>query len=312
MAAATSHRQFMTVPALLVLGNVNVDLVLGEVDGWPAVGTEVMVDRSEMRPGGSAGNTALALSGMKVPHRMIASVGDDPNGAWLSGRFDQASTEWIVEPCETTLTVGIVHKGGDRVFFTTPGHLQRASLEDLIERLPEASGENAFALISGGFLMPGIEAGTIELLSALAARGWRTAIDPGWPPAGWTEGNKQRMFEWISAADISLINAEEAKGLSGQDDLDAAVGQLVERVGPSHTLVVKDGSQWAHAHAAGAHGHAASPTVEVIDTVGAGDTFNAAFLAALAKGRTLAEALAHGTDIAARAISTFPRRYCGS
>lgn len=302
----------MTVPALLILGNVNVDLVLGEVDGWPAVGTEVVVDRSEMRPGGSAGNTALALSGMKVPHRMIASVGNDPNGAWLSGRFDKASTEWIVEPCETTLTVGIVHKGGDRVFFTTPGHLQRASLGDLVQHPPQAPAGHAFALVSGGHLMPGIEAGTVELLSALSARGWRTAIDPGWPPAGWTDSNKSRMYDWISAADISLINAEEAKGLSGADDLDAAVALLIERVGPGHTLVVKDGAQGAYAYEAGAHVHAPSPKVKVIDTVGAGDTFNAAFLASLAKGRSLAEALAQGTDIAARAISTFPRRYCGS
>lgn len=302
----------MTVPALLILGNVNVDLVLGEVDGWPAVGTEVVVDRSEMRPGGSAGNTALALSGMKSPYRMIASVGNDPNGDWLSGQFDEASTEWIVEPCDTTLTVGIVHKGGDRVFFTTPGHLQRASLDDLVERLPQAPDGHAFALVSGGHLMPGIEAGTVELLSALASKGWRTAIDPGWPPAGWTEDNKRRMFDWIASADISLINAEEAKGLAGMEDLDAAVALLIERVGPGHTLVVKDGAQGAHAYEAGAHFHAASPKVEVIDTVGAGDTFNAAFLASLAKGRTLGEALHSGTDIAARAISTFPRRYCGS
>ncbi|MCA0278547.1 MAG: carbohydrate kinase family protein [Proteobacteria bacterium] len=302
----------MTVPALLILGNVNVDLVLGEVDGWPAVGTEVVVDRSEMRPGGSAGNTALALSGMKSPYRMIASVGNDPNGDWLSGQFDEASTVWIVEPGDTTLTVGIVHKGGDRVFFTTPGHLQRASLDDLVERLPQAPDGNAFALISGGHLMPRIEAGTIELLSALSSRGWHTAIDPGWPPAGWSEDNKRRMFDWIASADISLINAEEAKGLAGLDDLDTAVTLLIERVGPGHTLVVKDGAQGAHAYGAGTHFHAASPKVEVIDTVGAGDTFNAAFLASLAKGRTLAEALARGTDIAARAISTFPRRYCGS
>ena len=44
----------MTVP-ILVLGNVNVDLVMGPVDGWPAIGTEIEVERAEMRAGGSAG-----------------------------------------------------------------------------------------------------------------------------------------------------------------------------------------------------------------------------------------------------------------
>ena len=45
----------LTSSAILVLGNANVDLVLGEVDRWPAIGTEVVVERSEMRAGGSAG-----------------------------------------------------------------------------------------------------------------------------------------------------------------------------------------------------------------------------------------------------------------
>lgn len=300
----------MTVPPLLVLGNVNVDLVLGEVDGWPAIGTEVVVDRSEMRPGGSAGNTSLALSGMGVAHRMIASVGHDPNGTWLSGQFDADAAEWIVELTSTTLTVGIVHKGGDRVFFTTPGHLQRAGLKDLIERLPQAPVANAFAIVSGGFLMPHIEAGTTELLGALSAKNWRTAIDPGWPPAGWSDANQRLVSDWIAAADISLLNAEEAKGLTGMDELDKAASLLAEQAGPSHTLVIKDGAQGACAYVGNEHFQAPSPRVEVIDTVGAGDTFNAAFLATLSSGATLSEALERGVETAARAISTFPRRYC--
>ena len=94
----------MTTPALLVLGNANVDLVLGEVDGWPAIGTEVVVQRSEQRAGGSAGNTALALTGLDIPHRFIASTGTDPNGLWLRGQFDAATSVWIDDAAETTVT----------------------------------------------------------------------------------------------------------------------------------------------------------------------------------------------------------------
>ncbi|HRP77937.1 MAG TPA: carbohydrate kinase family protein, partial [Aquamicrobium sp.] len=63
-------------PPILVLGNANVDLVLGEIDGWPEVGTEIMVERAETRAGGSAGNSALALAGMGVAHLFIASTGN--------------------------------------------------------------------------------------------------------------------------------------------------------------------------------------------------------------------------------------------
>ena len=286
-------------PPILILGNANVDLVLGEIDGWPQIGTEIMVERAETRAGGSAGNSALALAGMGVPHRFIASTGDDANGAFLRGAFDAASCDWTVAPCATTLTVGIVHKGGDRAFFTTPGHLDVASAQDLIARLPDAPDGPAFALISGGFLMPGIRAGTNDLLDALAARGWRTAIDPGWPPEGWREETLALMEGWLARADIALLNEVEVRAVAGREETDEAAALLAARLGAGRMLVVKRGGEGASAHVDGQHFHAAAPKVKVIDTVGAGDTFNAGFLAALVKG----------VQAASRAISTAPRRY---
>ena len=296
-------------PALLVLGNANVDLVLGEVDGWPAIGTEVVVERSEQRAGGSAGNTALALTGLHVPHRFIASTGTDPNGLWLRAKFDADSSVWIDDAADTTVTVGIVHKGGDRVFFTTPGHLQSAKLDDLLANIPQAPQSRAYAILSGGFLMPAIAAGTVILLQALKAKSWRTAIDPGWPVEGWTDDNRAAFQSWSQAADIALINAEEAKGFTGLDDLDAAAEALVKILQVEQLMVIKRGPDGASAYTQDAVVHVPAPHVRVIDTVGAGDTFNAAFLASLSEHRTIEAALEHGVATATRAISTFPRRY---
>jgi sugar/nucleoside kinase (ribokinase family) len=298
-----------TAAAILVLGNVNVDLVLGEIDGWPAVGTEVVVERSEMRAGGSAGNTSLALSGLNVPHRLVASTGNDPNGDWLRGQFDADCCDWIIEGCSTTLTVGIVHKGGDRVFFTTPGHLQSARLDDLLARIPQAPHARAIAIVAGGFLMPDIQAGKARLLAGLHGKGWRTAIDPGWPPQGWTQHTIRLMHAWMELADIALINAEEAKGLAQNSALEEACRQIMARLRPGQTLVVKDGAEGVRAFHDGKAFHVVSPPVTVIDTVGAGDTFNAAFMAALSGKDDLPGALDHGVATASRAISTFPRRY---
>lgn len=299
----------MTVPPLLVLGNVNVDLVLGEVDGWPAIGTEVVVERSELRAGGSAGNTALALSGLGVPHRLVSSTGRDPNGLWLREQFDPQFCEWIDEQADTTVTVGIVHKGGDRVFFTTPGHLHSASAADLLERLPQAPHGQSFALLSGAFLMPEIMSATPQILRRLEERGWQTAVDPGWPPQGWMNDVKQAFADWLRACGIALINAEEAKAFTGTVDDAAALEHLSTRIGPNQIVVVKRGAEGATALTAAGSCHAAAPEVAVIDTVGAGDTFNAAFLASLSRGEALEAALEAGVQTAARAISTFPRRY---
>lgn len=299
----------MTTADILLLGNANVDLVLGEIDGWPAIGTEIVVERSEMRAGGSAGNMALALAGMGRPFLFVASTGDDPNGEWLRSQFDARSCRWIVDEGPTTVTVGIVHKGGDRVFFTTPGHLQTARTQDLLDVLPKAPHEQAIAVIAGGYLMPDIAAGTARLMQELSGRGWRTAIDPGWPPSGWNATTLGQMSEWLELADFALLNAEEVKGITRADDIDRAASLLVKRLKPSQTLVIKAGPDGARAYRADEHETAAAPEVRVIDTVGAGDTFNAAFLTALVRGGSLGEALYFGVHTAARAISTFPRRY---
>ncbi|MEP9399867.1 carbohydrate kinase family protein [Mesorhizobium sp. KR2-14] len=299
----------MSVPPLLILGNVNVDLVMGEIDGWPAVGTEIVVPRSEMRPGGSAGNTALALSGMGIAHRLLASVGNDAMGSWLAGGFDEACSTWVTDDSDTTISVGIVHKGGDRVFFTAPGHLHHARLEDLLPHIPPAPTAASFACISGGFLMPSLMEGTRELLRLLRQQGWQTAIDPGWPPEGWTDANKKRSFEWLALVDYALLNAEEVKGLGESEDLDAAIATLSARFAAGQTLVIKNGPEGASAVRDGVTVAAKAPPVTVIDTVGAGDTFNAAFLDGLSRGDELQAALERGVRAASLAISTFPRRY---
>lgn len=292
----------MTRP-ILVLGNVNVDLVLGPVDGWPAIGTEIEVERAEMRAGGSAGNAALALTGLGEPHLLVASAGDDPNGIWLRGAFDAACCDWIDDPGMTTTTVGIVHKGGDRAFFTTPGHLQRATPGALLRRISAAPRPGAVAILAGNLLMPAVRDATAGLLAELRARGWATAIDPGWPPQGWTPALRGMFAEWLKSSDHVLLNEEEVGALCG--DADALAAALPRGA----TLVVKRGPAGAIAIREGARRAVPAPSVEVVDTVGAGDCFNAGYLAATVSGAPLAMAIRRGVEVASQAISTFPRRY---
>ena len=107
----------------------------------------------------------------------------------------------------------------------------------------------------------------------------------------------------------ALLNDEEAMGVTGLVAPHAAFDRLAADLAPGCLLVVKQGVAGARAMIDGQSFAVAAPSVEVVDTVGAGDTFNAAFLAALARGTGIAEALRAGVECASRAISTFPRRY---
>ena len=72
---------------LTIIGDIGVDLVLGPLSSWPQAGTETLMERSELRAGGSAGNAALAVSYLGGHARLLSVVGNDESGAWLSGQL---------------------------------------------------------------------------------------------------------------------------------------------------------------------------------------------------------------------------------
>ncbi|MGO7770642.1 PfkB family carbohydrate kinase, partial [Rhizobium ruizarguesonis] len=69
---------------LAVIGNVNIELILGPAAPWPKAGTEIIVDHDELRVGGAAGNSALAWQALGVEFEIAANIGSDQFGRWLS------------------------------------------------------------------------------------------------------------------------------------------------------------------------------------------------------------------------------------
>ena len=65
---------------LTIIGDIGVDLVLGPISAWPQPGTETLMERNEMRAGGSAGNAALAVSYLGGHSRLLSVVGNDDLG----------------------------------------------------------------------------------------------------------------------------------------------------------------------------------------------------------------------------------------
>jgi sugar/nucleoside kinase (ribokinase family) len=118
-----------TQPRLTIIGDVGVDLVLGPLSGWPRIGTETLVECSELRAGGSAGNAALAVSYLGGRSLLLSLVGNDETGAWLSNQFRALGASLPVCDAPTTLTVGLIDSTGERTFLTTRGHLEKFSHE---------------------------------------------------------------------------------------------------------------------------------------------------------------------------------------
>jgi ribokinase len=282
---------------LLVVGDVNADLVLRGGDLVPAFGQrEQLVDHAELVLGGSGGIVAAGAARLGLRVAIAGCVGDDALGRAMLAALDGVDVSAVRVGAEPTgVSVGLA-RPGDRAVLTALGALA----EFRAEHVPDALLASArWVHVTSPFLQPGLD------VAAVAARAaGTTSLDPGWDP------HERWELAW-EGFDVLLPNAQEAQRLSGEDDAEAAARRLAAQ-GP--TVVVKRGADGALAVGGGADRavpseagdrdvvRVAAPPVDPVDATGAGDSFDAGFLAARLDGASLTEALALGC--ACGALST--------
>ena len=293
---------------LIIVGDVGVDLVLGPISEWPRVGTEALVERSELRAGGSAGNAALAVSYLGGHAQLLSVVGNDDPGAWLRGQLQPLGATLAVCDAPTTLSVGLIHSCGERTFFTTRGHLEAFSYDILRPLIPPAPDAGSIALLSGVFLTPALRSAYPLLIGELHSLGYHVALDTNWPPQGWSAALREEVATWVAATDHVLLNELEVRSLADTTDLTAAIERLAPMLKPGATLAVKTGARGAIGAEDGQRRECTAPQASMFDTVSAGDSFNAGYLLARLDGAGLAESLAAGCRAASAIIARFPRR----
>ena len=296
---------------LTIIGDVGVDVVLGPMREWPKIGTETLLDRSELRAGGSAGNAALAIHYLGGESRLLSLVGNDDFGAWLARQF--ADTQASLPACNspTSMSIGLLHECSERTFFTTRGHLDRIALRDVRPGLKPAADFRSVLLLCGVFLTPELRKAYDVLIDDARQLGYQIAIDTGWPSEGWSDATREEVSRWIARCDHVLLNELEVLNLAGAEDLATAVETLTKAMKAGATLVVKTGERGALGFQSGARASSAARQLAIFDTIGAGDCFNAGYLLARMRGCDLPDSLAAGCHAATAIISRFPRRDIG-
>jgi len=293
---------------LTIIGDIGVDLVLGPISGWPQPGTETLMERSELRAGGSAGNAALAVSYLGGQSRLLSVVGSDDFGNWLRDQLGGLGASLDVCDAPTTVSVGLIHSWGERTFFTTRGHLEKFSYEHIRNRLLPAPDSASIALLSGVFLTPRLRTQYPQLIEDLRALGYQVALDTNWPPQNWSAALRAEAGRWISKSQHVLLNELEVSSLGESEDLNVALERVTSLLSPGATLIVKVGAKGAIGVQDGRRVESPAPAVTIFDTIGAGDSFNAGYLLARIAGANLTDALAAGCNSASNIIRHFPRR----
>ncbi|MGV8882706.1 MAG: carbohydrate kinase family protein [Rhodoglobus sp.] len=269
---------------LLVAGDVNVDLVL-RGDVIPRFGQEEqLLDNAELVVGGSASIMASGLGRLGVDTHLVAVLGDDDFGRFMLSSLAAVGvgTAHIATENQPTGISVILSAPEDRAILTLPGTVPvltaaqvRAAVEDL------APHHVHFAAY---FMLPALAPELPDLLRWLRGRAITTSLDTNWDPAGQWSG----VTELLPLVDLVMPNLEELRAIarrvgvaSGASDEQAA--RAIAAHGPR--VVVKAGADgaWSVGHETAVIS-SRRLTVSVVDTTGAGDSFDAGYLAAMADG----------------------------
>jgi sugar/nucleoside kinase (ribokinase family) len=259
---------------LLSLGDCNPDLVLTGGDLVPAFGQrEQLVESAVLTIGGSAAITACGAARLGLDTVLVAAVGHDPYGDFVTDAVsargvDVAGVRRVEAP--TGLTV-ILSRGDDRAILTSKGAMAVLSAADVDAGM---LGRARHLHIASYFLLDGLRPGLPALVAAARTAGVTVSLDPQDDPAGrWGSG----LPELLPHVDLLFVNERESAAL------DAAECPLV---------VVKRGAHGALARTADGELSHPGVRVDAVDATGAGDSFDAGFLAAWLGGAGVEEALA--------------------
>lgn len=267
-------------PDVLVV-DANLDIRLGQV--------ERLVADAEITLGSSGAITAAAAAAQGLRVGVCAVVGADLAGEVATRRLAELGVDVGAVRVEsgrrTGLTVVLSRPDGDRSLLTFPG-----SMADLtVAQLPTVAARHVH--VSSIFLQTGLHPGLAAWLTEARAQGATTSLDPGWDPAeAWTGA-----LSFLPAIDFLLSNAAEtlhlAAALTGAPVLELALAaRTLADCGP--IVVAKAGADGGLATDGTSFWRCAAAPAELVDTTGAGDNFDAGFLAGLLSGADLPACLA--------------------
>jgi len=277
--------RFRDAPRVRVVGNICIDLVMRGVERLPAWGQEVAATSSDVNVAGQGPNFARALARLGTDVELHGVIGDDAFAPRV--RADLAAhgvnaNNVASRPGATALTVAAVRPDGERAFLSDFGVARTYNSADIVLR-PQPG--DVCALL-GQCNMPGLNpAASSGLIAAWKAAGALTIVDTGWDPANWPAATIDALRAQLGYTDCFLPNLDEAEVLVGHRDPIAAAATL-RALGPA-IVVVKCGSEGAVVADSDGIAHIPALPVEALDAVGAGDTFDAAFVHALIRGMTV-------------------------
>lgn len=260
-----------TIFDILVAGEINPDLILsGDVE--PAFGqVEKIIDHAALTIGSSSVIFACGVARLGLKVAFIGKCGGDTFGRFMLDQMQSHHVDIgnviVAEGGSTGLSV-ILNRGVDRAILTHPGLVADLQAEDINDSL---LCKARHLHVASYFLQTKLQAGLPSLFKRARALGLTTSLDTNYDPSERWVG----FDELLSLTNVFLPNEAEAKSLTGAENVHEAASRLNVKV---EALAIKLGKDGALGMSKGERVRMESIPVKVVDTVGAGDSFDAGFV----------------------------------
>ena len=253
---------------------------------------EKLVNGYSLEMGGSACIFASGAAKLGLKVTGAGYAGKDAMGELVFSTLKEAGvdTSYIrVGESETALTLCLTKPCGDRSILTYMGKMDTV----LGEWIDELLGRTRHVHVCSYYLLKSLQSLYPVLLKKAKERGVSVSLDTNWDPEEKWDGGIGEILKYV---DVFLPNEQEILSISGKKTIDEALKQVNKFV---PLIAVKCGQWGAYSFQKGIVTRAEGIAKNVVDTVGAGDNFNAGFVYAYLSGYGIGDCLKAGV-------------YCGS
>jgi sugar/nucleoside kinase (ribokinase family) len=280
-------------PRLLVIGDVMTDVIV-RPEGPVARGSDRRASIT-IQPGGSAANQAAWLASFGVAVDFVARVGAaDVESETARFKAMGVASHLLGDPShDTGRLVALIDPDGERSFLTDRGANDALEARDIPDALIASASH--VSLSGYSFFAPSPRAAVLDVMRRAGNK--PISVDPA-SVEFLREVGVDNFLAWTRGAAILFPNEEEAAVLSGSTDPETQCARLATHY---PLVVIKRGASGAEAAEGARRWRVKPPTIEAVDTTGAGDAFVASFLAARLSGADIQIALGNATAAGAAA-----------
>ena len=289
LGCANAEGEDRVVPELdvAVVGEINLDTILYGLPTELVPERELLASGLALTLGSSSAIFAHNLSCLGTKVGFVSKIGSDPLGRLALERLVDSGVEVhavkVAVRRTTGLTVILPHPEY-RLILTYPGTIFELSYQDI--DLDYVCSARHFHM-SSFFLHRGLRPHVLELFRTLKAAGLTTSLDTNDDPDDkWDKD----VLEVLKYVDFFFPNEREAEKLTRTNDLAQATKTLA---GLAKVVVVKRGAEAAICQVGDKQWSLTPPAVQVVDPVGAGDSFSAGFIHQYLQGADLEDCLTY-------------------